>query len=142
MTDLTTPSLLDALLDDIANRVLTKLRINGISDAPFAEAFAKELLSNSRFSESIDKRVSEEVVAYMENIVYTDAFSTAVQNIAKGETEKYLESNIDFSNNHRLTSYIESIADNQVELFIKNEFDIECEVREAIDNLTFEVTLS
>lgn len=142
MTDLTTPSPLDALLDDIANRVLTKLRINGISDAPFAEAFAKELLSNSRFSESIDKRVSEEVVAYMENIVYTDAFSTAVQDIAKGETEKYMESNIDFSNNHRLTSYIESVADNQVELYMKNEFDIECEVREAIDNLSFDITVS
>ena len=142
MTDLTTPSLLDALLDDIANRVLTKLRINGISDAPFAEAFAKELLSNSRFSESIDKRVSEEVVAYMENIVYTDAFSTAVQDIAKGETERYMDNKFDFSSNDRLTSYIESVADNQVEHFMKNEFDIESEVREAIDNLTFEVTLS
>ena len=142
MTDLTTPSLLDALLDDIASRVLAKLRTNGISDIQFAETFAKELLSHSRFSEAIDKRVNEEVVAYMENIVYTDVFSTAVADIAKHEVERYMTNGFKIEENMSAVSYIESLADLRIEHFMENEFDIGDAVKEAIEDLSFDITVS
>ena len=142
MTDLTTPSLLDALIDDIANRVLAKLRINGTSDVPFSETAINDLLDRSSFRDVVETIVQSSVERHMEHTVCTDSFHTAVTRIAKHNAEDYVKHSFDFTENQKLMSCMESIADLRIEHFMENEFDIECEVREAIDNLTFEVTLS
>jgi hypothetical protein len=142
MTDLTTPSLLDALLDDIANRVLAKLRINGTSDVPFSETAINDLMDRSCFRDMVDKIVNEGVVSCMEHTVCTDSFHTAVTRIARDNAEDYVKHSFDFESNQRFISYMESVADNRIEFFMENEFDMEDAVKEVIDNLSWDISVS
>jgi len=142
MTDLTTPSLLDALIDDIANRVLAKLRINGTSDVPFSETAINDLLDRSSFRDVVETIVQSSVERHMEHTVCTDSFHTAVTRIARDNAEDYVKHSFDFASNQRLISYMESVADNRIEFFMENEFDMEDEVKEAIGNLSWDISVS